>query len=77
MESKDLKPESLTFEEKRRYAEAYRVVRSALKYICGYLFDYKIQVNSNLHKYEYKEPIELHLKVYWRTERIEAEAPVA
>jgi hypothetical protein len=77
MEAKDVKPESLTFEEKRRYAEAYRVVKMALKYVCGYLFDYKIQVSSNLHKYEYKEPIELHLKVFWRKEAIEAEGPVA
>jgi hypothetical protein len=77
MTMEDKKPESLSFEEKRRYAEAYEIIKRACKYICGYLFDYKIQITSNLHKYDYKEPIELHVKVFWRNERIELEAPVA
>jgi hypothetical protein len=72
----DRKPESLTFEEKRRYAEAYDVIRRALRYICGYLIDYQIQITSNLGKFDYKEPIELHVKVFWRNKSIEAEAPV-
>lgn len=71
------RPEELSFEEKRRFMEAYDVAKRAMRYITGYLYGYHIELSSNMGKYAYQEPIEIHVKIYWKDEKIVGEAPVA
>jgi len=74
---KKMKEEDLSFDEKRRYAYAYDVAKRTIKYIFSYLLDYKLETRSNVGRYSYENPIEIHVKIYWREQKAEIEAPLA
>jgi hypothetical protein len=75
MEIREYKDEELTFEEREKYIRAYEVAKRALKYIFSFLLEYKVEMKTNLRRYSFVEPIEIKVKIFWRDEKIEAEAP--
>jgi len=65
----DLFTSAIDIEEERRKQEAADILYRAIKYIIGYLQGYRIEKRDNLKS----NPMWILVKVYWKTEDIEAE----
>lgn len=68
--------EELNFEDIQNYWRAFEIAKRLPKYVFGYLYDYRMEWKSNIHRRSFVNPVIVTIKIYWKEGRIRANAPV-